>query len=178
MKIIRAALFSSTVMLTVGAFAQYPAGGQTTPSQGSMQPSQTQTQPAQNPGTMQPGQSSQPQQPGMQPSQQPQSSQQTHGASIDDQVKSLTEQLSLTPGQQAKVKTALEDQHTQAMTIIQDNAMAREDKIQKIHALRESTIAKVRTALTSDDQKKKFDQMVQAQDERMHQQPQAPPQPK
>jgi hypothetical protein len=68
------------------------------------------------------------------------------------------------------------------MTIIQDSSLQREDKIQKIHALRQSTIDKVRATLTSDDQKQKFDQMVQAQDQRMHQrdqqQQQAPPQPK
>jgi hypothetical protein len=122
---------------------------------------------------MQPGQS-QPQ-PGTAPSGSAQS-----GSNIDEQVQVLSQQLSLTPDQQAKVKTALQDQHTQAMSIIQDSSLQREDKIQKIHALRESTIAKVRATLTSDDQKTKFDQMVQAQDDRMHQQPQQapPPQPK
>ena len=30
------------------------------------------------------------------------------------------------------------------MAVVQDNSMAREDKIQKIHAIREDTIAKVR----------------------------------
>jgi len=166
---IRAAIFSCTFLLAMGAFAlQYGSQPSQAP-QGGMQPGQpSQTQPAQNPGAMQPGQ------PGMQHDQsqpQPQSSAQVGQApSIDDQVKVLTEQLNLTPEQQAKVKTALEDQHSQAMGIVHDNAMAREDKIQKIHAIRENTIAKVRSALTSDDQKKKFDAMVQAQDDRMRQQ--------
>ena len=76
------------------------------------------------------------------------------------------------------MKTALEDQHTQAMTIVQDNSMAREDKIQKIHAIREGTISKVRSTL-NDDQKKKFDTLVQQQDQHsQQQQQQAPPQPK
>jgi hypothetical protein len=170
---IRAAIFSCTFVLAVGAFAlQYPNGSQSAQppqaSQGAMQPGQpsqsqpSQTQPSQNQGTMQPGQ----------PSQQ-QSPQAGQAPSIDDQVKVLAEQLSLTPEQQAKVKTALEDQHSQAMGVVHDNALAREDKIQKIHTIRENTIAKVRSALTSDDQKKKFDAMVQAQDDRMRQQ-QAP----
>jgi len=114
---------------------------------------------------MQPGQ-----QPGAQTQQPPSSAQPGQPPSIDDQVAVLAQQLSLTPDQQAKVKTALQDQHTKAMTIIQDNSMPREDKIQKIHALRQDTISKVRATLTSDDQKSKFDQMVQAQDDRMHQQ--------
>jgi hypothetical protein len=61
------------------------------------------------------------------------------------------------------------------MTIIQDQSLQRDDKIQKIHALRESTIAKVRATLNSDDQKQKFDQMVQAQNERMHDREQGQP---
>jgi hypothetical protein len=169
---IRAASFSCTIVLAMGAFALQYGSQPPQASQGSMQPGQpSQTQPSQNPGTMQPNQ------PMQQPSQpQPQSSAQAGQApSIDDQVKTLAEQLSLTPEQQAKVKTALEDQHTQAMGVVRDNTLAREDKIQKIHTIRENTIAKVRSALTSDDQKKKFDAMVQAQDDRMHQQ-QAPAQ--
>src|SRR4029077_13072916 len=167
---IRAAIFSCTFVLAVGAFAlQYPNSSQSAQppqaSQGSMQPSQpsqtqpSQTQPSQNQGAMQPGQ----------PSQQ-QSPQAGQPPSIDDQVKVLAEKLTLTPKQKAKVKTALEEQHSQAMGVVQDHALAREDKIQKIHAIRENTIAKVRSALTSNDQKQKFDQMVQAQDDRMHQQ--------
>jgi hypothetical protein len=93
--------------------------------------------------------------------------------SIDDQVQSLAQQLSLSADQQAKVRAALEDQHSQATSVVQDSALAREDKIQKIHALREATIAKVRTSL-NDDQKKKFDQMVQQQDQHQQQPPQAP----
>jgi hypothetical protein len=170
MNTIRTAFFSCTLLLAVGAFAwQYPSGSQpaqqpqTQPSQPSQsQPSQT--QPSQNQGATQPG--AQPQGPG-QPGQ---------AHSIDDQVQSLTAQLNLSPEQQAKVKTALEQQHSQAMEVIQDNSLAREDKIQKIHVIRENTIAKVRATLTSDDQKQKFDQMLQAQDDRMRQQQQQPPQ--
>src|SRR5258708_1243638 len=130
----RAAIFSCTLVLAVGAFAlQYPNGSQATQppeaSQGSMQSGQpSQTQPSQNQGTMQPGQPSQQQ---SQP--QPQSSAQAgQPPSIDDQVKVLSEQLSLTPEQQAKVKTALECQHTQAMGLVPDNAMPLEDKHHKL----------------------------------------------
>jgi hypothetical protein len=174
MKLIRTAIFSGTFLLAVGAFAQqYPSGSQAPQPQGGMQPSQTSpnqpptTQPSQNPGDAQ-------QQPGAQSQGAPMASH----PSIDDQVKSLSDQLNLTADQQAKVKSALEDQHTQAMTIVQDNSLAREDKIQKIHGLRETTISKVRTAL-NDDQKKKFDQMIQEMDQRQQQQQGAsqPPKP-
>ena len=87
---------------------------------------------------------------------------------IDAQVKVLTDQLTLNDDQQAKTRTILVDQHDQAMTIVKDSALSRDDKVQKIHNLRESTISKVRSTL-NDDQKKKFDQMVSEQNERMRQ---------
>jgi hypothetical protein len=187
---IRASVVLSTIMLLAGsAFAwQYPGGGgsqtpQAPQSQGSMQPGQSSpsTQPSQNQGAMQPGQSSSQQaQPGDQ-SQQQGSAQSGQAPGIDNQVQILAQQLNLSADQQAKIKTVLEDQHTQAMTIVHDQSLQREDKVQKIHTLRESTIQKVRATLTSDDQKQKFDQMVQAQDDRMRQNqqsPQTPPQPK
>jgi vacuolar-type H+-ATPase subunit E/Vma4 len=90
-------------------------------------------------------------------------------SNIDDQVKVLSDQLNLSPDQQSKVKSILTDQHDQAMALIQDNSMAREAKVEKIHSLRTSTISKVREVL-KDDQKTKFDQMVQQQDEHLRQQ--------
>ena len=176
MKTIRTAVISCTFLFALGAFAQYPAGGQAT------QPMQPQ---AQQPG-MQPSQpSTQPSQPGQdqnaQPGQQPGATTQSQSPSaagrpsIDDQVQSLAQQLNLSSDQQAKVKTALEDQHTQAMTVVQDSAMSRDDKIQKIHTIRQGTIDKVRSAL-NDDQKKKFDVMVQQQEQRMQQQQSQPKQ--
>jgi hypothetical protein len=169
MKLIRTAIFSCTFLFAVGAFAQqYPSGSQAPQQPGGMpsqtapqQPSANQppgSQPSQNPADAQPGQQ-----------QQPSQDTATSRPSIDDQVRMLSDQLNLTPEQQAKVKTALEEQHTQATTIVQDNSLAREDKIQKIHGLRETTISKVRTAL-NDDQKKKFDQMIQEMDQRQQQQ--------
>ena len=182
MKTIRAAIFFVTIMLAAGAFAaQYPSGSSGMPQsqpQGGMQPGQatpSQTLPQQNQGTIQPGQS------GQQAGQPAQTSPQPSGApSIDDQVRVLSEQLSLSSDQQAKLRSALEDQHAQAIEIIQDNSMPRENKVMKIRAVRETTINRVRTSL-NDDQKKKFDQMIQQQDQRteqMHQQPGQQPPPK
>ena len=173
MKTIKTAVISCTFLFALGAFAQYPAGGQATQpmqpqtQQPPMQPAQPSTQPSQ----AQPGQDQQ--QPGA--TTQPQSGQMASHPSIDDQVQSLAQQLNLNADQQAKVKTALEDQHTQAMTIVQDASMSRDDKIQKIHTLREGTISKVRSAL-NDDQKKKFDVLVQQQEQHYQQtHPQAQP---
>lgn len=84
--------------------------------------------------------------------------------SIDDQVSALTRELTLTGDQPAKVKTMLEDQRSQAMTIVNDASLSREDKILKLQTLREGTIAKVRGIL-NDDQKKKLDQMLQVDEE-------------
>jgi hypothetical protein len=179
-KTIRTAVISCTFLFALGAFAQYPAGGQATqpmqPQQPGMQPSQPSTQPSQT----QPGQD-QNAQPGQQPgaATQSQSPSSAGRPSIDDQVQSLSQQLNLSADQQAKVKTALENQHTQAMNVVQDNSMSRDDKIQKIHTIRQGTIDKVRTAL-NDDQKKKFDALVQQQEQHFQQQQreQTPPQPK
>ena len=165
MKTIRTAVISCTFLFALGAFAQYPAGGQgTQPMQPQPQAQQPSMQPSTQPPQPQTGQD-QNAQPGQQPGAATQSQSSSMGRpSIDDQVQSLAQQLNLSADQQAKVKTALEDQHTQAMTIVQDNSMSRDDKIQKIHTLRQGTIDKVRTAL-NDDQKKKFDTLVQQQEQ-------------
>ena len=92
-------------------------------------------------------------------------------SNTDDQVKALSDQLNLNADQQSKVRSILMDQHDQAMALIQDNSMARDAKLEKIHSLRASTISKVREVL-KDDQKTKFDQMVQQQDEHIRQQQQ------
>lgn len=101
------------------------------------------------------------------------------GASAtDDQVNALTSALNLTSDQQAKVRTILDDQHQQAVTVVNDGSLTRDAKLQKIHELRQSTIDKVRATLTSDEQKSKFDTMVQAQNDRIREREQQPqPQP-
>ncbi len=95
---------------------------------------------------------------------------------IDDQVSALTSALNLSADQQAKVRTILEDQHQQAVGVVNDSSLSRDAKVQKIHMLRQSTIDKVRGTLTSDDQKSKFDTMVQAQNERLREREQQQPQ--
>lgn len=139
MKSIRNLVLFWTTLLAVGAFAvQYP----TNPSSG-----------------QQPGQQPQTQRPPEPPSPQGQAPAQPGHPTIDDQVKMLTSDLDLKPDQQAKMRSILEEQHQQAMAIVDDNTLPRDEKIQKIRALREVTIAKTRTML-NDDQKKKLDDML------------------
>ncbi|HKF22797.1 MAG TPA: hypothetical protein VKE93_14600 [Candidatus Angelobacter sp.] len=163
MKKIRATIFSCTLLLALGAFAQET----TKPSDQPQQP------PDQREQTAPPQQQQQaPSQPQQQAPAQPQP------PTIDDQVKALSQELSLDAGQQAKVKTILEDQRTQAMAVIGDGSTPRAEKVQKISAIREQTIAKVR-ALLNDDQKKKLDQMLQEPNEPPPaKEPQANPTPK
>ena len=88
--------------------------------------------------------------------------------SVDDQLKNLTEKLSLTEDQQGKVKTILEDTRSQTTKIFQDDSMSREDKMAKIRTLREAGNGKIREVLT-DDQKKKFDDLQKENQEPMRQ---------
>jgi Spy/CpxP family protein refolding chaperone len=88
--------------------------------------------------------------------------------SVEDQIKNLTERLSLTDDQQAKVKTILEDTRGQMTKLMQDESMSREDKMAKGRSLRETANGKIRDVLT-DEQKKKFDDMQQEMRDRMRQ---------
>ena len=100
------------------------------------------------------------------------------GASAtEDQVNALTSALNLSSDQQVKVRTILDDQHQQAVGVVNDSSLTRDAKLQKIHQLRQSTIDKVRATLTSDEQKSKFDTMVQAQNDRIREREQQQQQP-
>jgi hypothetical protein len=148
MKRIAAAAVLGTILLALSAYAIQKPAPQANPPQAA--PPSQQSQPPQDAPPAQPPAARMP--------------------SIDEQVNALTEELNLTGDQPAKVKTILEDQRTQAMTVIGDGGLSRDDKVQKIRGIRENTIAKVRGIL-NDDQKKKFDQMLGEQTD------QAPPKP-
>ena len=168
MKKIMAAAFFCILVFAIGVFAQNPAQPNSAPMGTSQSPPQT-TQPSQTapPSTSSP--SGQPGASGQQPSQ-------AQMSNIDEQVKILSDQLNLSPDQQTKIKSILVDQHQQAMALVQDSSTPREDKMQKIHILRETTISKVRQVL-NDDQKTKFDQMVAQQNERLRQRQEGTPAP-
>ncbi len=142
MKSIRAFVVCCTLLVALGAVA---AQNPTNPPAPSGQP---QAAPPPSPQEQPPQGPTRPMQP----------------PTIDDQVNALTQELNLTGEQPAKVKTMLEDQRSQAMTIVNDGSLSREDKVLKLQTLREGTIAKVRGIL-NDDQKKKLDQMLQVDEE-------------
>ena len=89
--------------------------------------------------------------------------------SVEDQLKNLTEKLSLTDDQQAKIKPILEDSRAQMQKVMQDDSMSREDKMAKGRTLREASNSKIREVL-NDDQKKKFDDMQKEMQERRQRQ--------
>jgi hypothetical protein len=160
-------------MLTaLGAFAyqgsmQQPAQMPQSPGAASQNPQHPGATPPYVPPQSQPGtvQNPQAQAPQMEPSQAP--PMRSGASATDDQVNALTSALNLSSDQQAKVKTILDDQHQQAVGVVNDTSLTRDAKLQKIHQLRQSTIDKVRATLTSDEQKSKFDTMVQAQNDRI-----------
>ena len=182
MKSFRVVLFC-VLMAPLGVFAyqgsmQQPA--QTPQTSGAVsqspQAQNPQVQNPQNPAATPPYTSPQTQPAGTTPSPEAQSpqgapSQAPRGtsdpSSADAQVQALTGMLNLNTDQQAKIKTILEDQHQQAVTLVNDPSMSHDAKLQKVHALRQQTIDKVRSTLTTDDQKSKFDTMIQAQNERI-----------
>ena len=150
---------------TAGATSQNPQHPGATPP---YVPPQSQAGTIQNPEA---------QSPQAQPSQAPAMHSGTSG--IDDQVSALASALNLNSDQQTKVRSILEDQHQQAVNVVNDGSLSHDLKLQKIHQLRQSTIDKVRATLTSNDQRTKFDTMVQAQNDRIRereqqQQPQQP----
>lgn len=186
MKSFRVAVLFCMCMAALGAFAhqgstQQPAQTPQTPGAASQNPQHPGATPPYTPNQTQPGtvQNPETQTPQGEPSQAPPMRSASSGA--DAQVNSLTAALNLNSDQQAKIKTILEDQHQQAMSVINDASLSHDAKLQKVQALRQSTIDKVRGTLTTDEQKSKFDNMIQAQNERIHereQQPNNPPQPK
>lgn len=158
---IRVAAFFCTVIFAIGLWAAQNQGAQTSPNQIGRPATQTPqtvppgqgTPPASSPGSESSGQGAEPR---------------SRMSNIDEQVKVLSDHLNLNQDQQSKVRSILLDQHDQAMALIQDNSMERQAKIDKIHNLRAATIDKVRQVLTS-DQRPRFDEMVQQQDDRMRQ---------
>src|SRR5215472_9110971 len=78
--------------------------------------------------------------------------------SVDEQVKRLTERLSLTSDQQSKIKPILEDQRQQMASLREDSSMSREDRMSRMRSIRESTSSKI-SEILNDDQKKQYQAM-------------------
>jgi periplasmic protein CpxP/Spy len=89
-------------------------------------------------------------------------------ASVDDQLKMMSERLSLTADQQAKIKPILEDRSQQIQALMKDDTLSQDDRRTKARGIQEASASKIRDVLT-DDQKKKFDEMQQEMRDRMRQ---------
>lgn len=170
MKSFRLVILFCMLMAAWAAFAQQgsmrqPAQTPQAPGSASQNP-QAQNSQVPTPQTQSP-QSPEAQTPQGQPSQAP--PMHSGGSGADAQVNALTQALNLSSDQQAKIKTILEDQHQQGESVVNDASLSQDAKLQKVHAIRQSTIDKVRATLSSDEQKSKFDTMIQASNERIRQ---------
>jgi len=84
----------------------------------------------------------------------------------DNQLKHLSERLSLTDDQQAKIKPILEDQQKQMHQLWSDNSLSRQDRFGKMRDIRENSDSQIKNVL-NEDQQKKFDKMREEQRSRM-----------
>jgi protein CpxP len=86
-------------------------------------------------------------------------------ASVEDQLKNLSAQLSLTEEQRAEIKPILEDERQQLLA--KDDSLSREDRITNKRRIRERASSKIRELL-NDEQKPKFDQLEKERRARMN----------
>ena len=90
-----------------------------------------------------------------------------HGMpSVDERVQHLTKKLNLSDDQQAKVKSILENQQSQATSLRQDTSISQPDRRAKFMQIHQATQQSIRDVL-NDDQKAKFDQMQERRQEHM-----------
>jgi hypothetical protein len=85
--------------------------------------------------------------------------------SVDQQIKHFTKALKLSEDQQAKVRSALEDQQKQMEQTRGDSSLSRDDRFNKMKQIHESTNTQIKSVL-NDDQQKKFDEIQQKHQKR------------
>jgi hypothetical protein len=91
-----------------------------------------------------------------------------HGVpTVEEQLKVLTEKLSLTGDQQAKVKPILQELHDATLKLMQDEKLSHEERLDRVRPLRGNADKRIREIL-NDDQKKKLDQYEQGPHHEMH----------
>ena len=78
----------------------------------------------------------------------------------------MTKKLNLSADQQSKVKSILDDQQKQMMSLRQDSSMSQDDRRAKMMQMHETSSNQIR-ALLNEDQQKKFDQMESNMKNRM-----------
>ncbi len=88
-------------------------------------------------------------------------------STVEVQLKVLTEKLSLTGDQQAKVKPILQDLHEATLKLVHDERLSYNERLDKVRPLRLNADKKIREIL-NDDQKNKLDQYEQGPHSEMH----------
>ena len=85
---------------------------------------------------------------------------QAHGGmpNADQHLKMLTEQLNLTPDQQAKAKPIIVEMTNGAQKAMNDQTISQQERSEKAHAVMQAADKKFREILT-DEQKTKLDEM-------------------
>jgi protein CpxP len=88
------------------------------------------------------------------------------GGGPEQRLERMAKELNLTPDQQAKVKTILEDGRGKMMALRQDTSVSQEDKRTKMGELMKAESLNIKVVL-DDTQKAKFDEMEKHERERM-----------
>jgi Spy/CpxP family protein refolding chaperone len=76
-----------------------------------------------------------------------------HG-NVDQRVQMLTKELDLTPDQQAKAKTILEQQQKEMMALKENTSLSEQEREAKLQEIHRSGMEEIRAMLTPDQQKK------------------------
>jgi Spy/CpxP family protein refolding chaperone len=88
-------------------------------------------------------------------------------ATVEKQLKVLTEKLDLTDDQQAKVQTIVQELHEATQKLVQNESMSRQERLDNVRACRYKADKEIREIL-NDDQKKKLDQLEQEPHSELH----------
>ncbi len=86
---------------------------------------------------------------------------------VKEQLKMLSDKLSLSSGQQAKVEPILRELHDATEKLMQDASLSQEERLDRVRPLRLNADKKLGEIL-NDDQKKKLDAYEQGPHPEMH----------
>ena len=84
---------------------------------------------------------------------------------VGERVENLSKQLNLTDDQKPKVQAIFEDEMKQRQALRQDTSLSREDRMEKMRAINQSTRKQIEKVLTA-GQKKKWNEIMKENRER------------
>ncbi len=85
--------------------------------------------------------------------------------SADQHLQMLTQQLDLTSDQQAQIKPILENESQQMESLRSDTSLSQQDRMSKMHEIRQNTAEQIKPILTQ-EQQTKWEQMMSHQGHR------------